>query len=204
MIASESANSATVGGGFIPTLVLGIPGTPPDAIILGALLVQGIRTGPQLFTQQADIVYTFVIGLIFATLLMLPTGLVIGRYAFRLIISVPKTALAPAIALLTVIGSYAIEANVVHVGMMVGLGLAGWLLARIGFQASPIVLGLILGPIAEAGFVQAWLIGGAQGNIPGMFFGRPISIAIIAMTVLTLAWPAISDWRARRAARGAV
>ena len=202
VIASESANSATVGGGFIPTLVLGIPGTPPDAIILGALLVQGIRTGPQLFTQQADIVYTFVIGLIIATLLMLPTGLVIGRYAFRLIISVPKTALAPAIALLTVIGSYAIEANVVHVGMMVGLGLLGWLLARIGFQASPIVLGLILGPIAEAGFVQAWLIGGAQGNIPGMFFGRPISLAIIALTVLTLAWPAISDWRARRGARG--
>ena len=199
IIASEAANSATVGGGFIPTLVLGIPGTPPDAIILGALLVQGIRTGPQLFSQQADIVYTFVIGLIVATLLMLPTGLIVGRYAFRLIIALPKTALAPGIALLTVIGAYAIEANVVHVVMMVSLGLAGWLLARIGLQASPIVLGLILGPIAEAGFVQAWLIGGAQGDIPAMFFGRPISLAIIAFIVLTLSWPAVTAWRARRA-----
>ncbi len=203
VIASEAANSATVGGGFIPTLVLGIPGTPPDAIILGALLVQGIRTGPQLFTQQGDIVYTFVIGLIIATMLMLPTGLVVGRYAFRLIISVPKTALAPGIALLTVIGSYAIEVNTVHVLMMVGLGLVGWVLARIGLQASPIVLGLILGPIAEAGFVQAWLIGGAQGNIPAMFFGRPISLAIIALTLLTLGWPFIAAWRAKRKAAGA-
>ncbi len=68
VIATESANNATVGGGFIPTLVLGIPGTPPDAIILGALLVQGIRTGPTLFTQQAPIVYTFIWGLILATM----------------------------------------------------------------------------------------------------------------------------------------
>jgi hypothetical protein len=67
VMATESANNATVGGGFIPTLVLGIPGTPPDAIILGALLVQGIRTGPTLFTQQAEIVYTFIWGLILAT-----------------------------------------------------------------------------------------------------------------------------------------
>ena len=187
IIASEASNSATVGGGFIPTLVLGIPGTPPDAIILGALLVQGIRTGPQLFTQQADIVFTFTFGLLIATLLMLPTGLIIGRYAYRLIVSIPKTALAPAIAFLTIVGSFAIEANTFHVLIMVTLGILGWLLARIGLEASPIVLGLILGPIAEAGFVQGWLIGGAQGDRLGMFFGQPISLAIMAMTVLTLA-----------------
>src|SRR5699024_6655833 len=82
--ASESANNATVGGGMIPTLVLGIPGTPPDAVILGALLVQGIRTGPGLFSSQGgSIVYTFIYGLFIATVLMLPTGLMIGRYAFK-------------------------------------------------------------------------------------------------------------------------
>ena len=202
VIASESANSATVGGGFIPTLVLGIPGTPPDAIILGALLVQGIRTGPQLFQSQGDIVFTFVFGLIIGTLMMLPVGLVIGRYAFRLIIATPKTALVPAIALLTVIGSYAIESNTMHVLMMVGLGVFGWLAARIGFEASPIVLGLILGPIAEAGFVQGYLIGNAQGSVVGYFFSNPISLAIIAMIALTLLWPPISErMRRRREAR---
>ena len=86
VMATESANNATVGGGFIPTLVLGIPGTPPDAIILGALLVQGIRTGPTLFTTQAPIVYTFIWGLILATIIMLPVGLLIGRFAFKSIV----------------------------------------------------------------------------------------------------------------------
>ena len=81
--ATESANNATVGGGFIPTLVLGIPGTPPDAVILGALLIQGVRTGPNLFTGEGSIVFTFIFGLILATILMLPTGLLIGRYAYR-------------------------------------------------------------------------------------------------------------------------
>ncbi len=198
VIASESANSATVGGGFIPTLVLGIPGTPPDAIILGALLVQGIRTGPQLFQTQGDIVFTFVFGLIIGTLIMLPVGLVVGRYAFRLIIATPKTALVPAIALLTVIGAYAIESNVIHVLIMVILGIAGWLIARIGFEASPIVLGLILGPIAEAGFVQGYLIGNAQGSATLYFFSNPISLAIIAFTILTLAWPPLSGWLTAR------
>ncbi|MDQ6681482.1 MAG: tripartite tricarboxylate transporter permease, partial [Pseudomonadota bacterium] len=75
VIATESSNNATVGGGFIPTLVLGIPGTPPDAIILGALLVQGIKIGPSLFNEQSGIVYTFMFGLLISTVLMLPIGL---------------------------------------------------------------------------------------------------------------------------------
>ena len=74
VLATESANNATVGGGFIPTLVLGIPGTPPDAVILGALMIQGIRTGPSLFTDGGSIVYTFIYGLFIATILMLPVG----------------------------------------------------------------------------------------------------------------------------------
>lgn len=104
VIATETANNATVGGGFIPTLVLGIPGTPPDAIILGALLVQGIKIGPTLFSAQGGTVYTFIWGLLIATLLMLPVGLLIGRYAFASVVKVPKPLLAPTVALLTVIG----------------------------------------------------------------------------------------------------
>ncbi|MBO6674781.1 MAG: tripartite tricarboxylate transporter permease [Rhizobiales bacterium] len=198
VIASESANSATVGGGFVPTLVLGIPGTPPDAVILGALLVQGIRVGPQLFTEQADLVFTFVFGLLIATVLMIPTGLVIGRSAYHAISSIPKSALAPAIGVLIVIGSFAVEQNVMHVLMMVILGGFAWVALRHGFEPSPIVLGLILGPIAEQGFVQAWLIGTASGDLWGQYFGRPISLAIIFFTLLTLLWPIWSDRRAAR------
>lgn len=198
VIASESSNNATVGGGFIPTLVLGIPGTPADAVVLGALLVQGVKTGPSLFTEQSTIVYTFMFGLIVATVLMLPVGLVLGRYAYKSIISVPKALLVPGIAVLTVIGSYAIHSNIDDVYVMLGVGVAGWVLGRFGFAAAPIVLGLILGPLAEQGFVQAWMIGSAGDNLLGMFFGRPISIAIIAVAALTLLYPAYVRYRERK------
>lgn len=191
--ATESANNATVGGGFIPTLVLGIPGTPPDAVILGALLVQGVRVGPSLFAEQSPIVYTFIGGLFLATLLMLPVGLLLGRYAYKSIITVPKAMLVGSVALLTVIGTFAIRNSLSDVAIMICIGSIGWVLARFGFSASPIVLGLILGPIAEQGFVQAWTIGAATENLTGMFFGRPISLAIIAMILVSLFLPMIKE-----------
>lgn len=198
VIATEAANNATVGGGFIPTLVLGIPGTPPDAVILGALLVQGIRVGPTLFTGQGSIVFTFIWGLIIGTLIVLPVGLLIGRYAYRSIIAIPKAALVPTIAFLTIVGSFAIHNSLSDVAVMLTLGVIGWLLGRAGFAPSPIVLGLVLGQIAEQGFVQSYLIGNAQQNVLGMFFGRPISIAIIAFSLLTLLYPLVMAARAAR------
>ena len=198
ILATEAANNATVGGGFIPTLVLGIPGTPPDAVILGALFVQGIRVGPTLFTEQGEIVYTFIFGLLIGTILMLPIGLLIGRYAYKSIVAIPKSALVPTIALLTVIGSFAIHNNLHDVTIMLCLGVIGWLLNRAGYAPSPIVLGLVLGQIAEQGFVQSYLIGNAQQNILGMYFGRPISIAIIAFSLLTLLYPLFAARWARR------
>ena len=191
VIATESANNATVGGGLIPTLVLGIPGTPPDAVILGALLVQGVRTGPTLFEGGAGIVYTFIFGLLLATILMLPVGLLIGRFAYGAIVRAPKAVLVPIVAFMTVIGAYAIRNSVSDVGAMVVLGAVGWIAANRGFAVSPIVLGLILGRIAEEGFVQSWTIGAAIGDLPGQFFGRPISIAIIALTAITFVYPFI-------------
>lgn len=198
VIATEAANNATVGGGFIPTLVLGIPGTPPDAIILGALLVQGIKIGPTLFTTDAPIVYTFIWGLLIATVLMLPVGLLIGRYAYSSIVKVPKAVLAPTVALLTIIGAFAIHSNVDEAQLMVGLGILAWILNRYGFQPSPIVLGLVLGSIAEQGFVQTYLIGSASGRLAEMFFMRPISIGIICAALVTLLFPIWAEWKAKR------
>ena len=200
IMAVESANNATVGGGFIPTLVLGIPGTPPDAIVLGALLVQGVRTGPTMFAQSGSIVFTFIYGLLIATVLMLPAGLLIGRYAYKSIVTIPKAVLVPSVAFMTIIGTFAIRNSISDVIIMLALGVFGWIIGRFGFAASPIVLGLILGPIAEQGFVQGWTIGAATGNLTGMFFGRPISQAILLFTLVTLILPPVM---ARRRARKA-
>jgi putative tricarboxylic transport membrane protein len=198
LVATESANNATVGGGFIPTLVLGIPGTPPDAIILGALLVQGVKIGPTLFSDQAGIVYTFIWGLLIATVLMLPAGLFIGRYAFRSVVNIPKSLLAPTVALLIVIGSFAIHSNDQDAQMMVVLGLISWFFIRAGFSPSPIVLGIVLGQIAEQGFVQTYLIGNSSGRLTEMFFGRPISIGIIVAALITLLYPIVAERRAKK------
>jgi putative tricarboxylic transport membrane protein len=201
VMATESANNATVGGGFIPTLVLGIPGTPPDAIILGALLVQGIKTGPTLFADQGGIVYTFIFGLLIATVLMLPAGLILGRYAYKSIAKTPKALLVPTVAFLTMIGSFAIHSNPHDTIVMFVLGTLAWFLAKAGFSASPIVLGLVLGKIAEQGFVQTYLIGNAQDATMSMFFGRPISIGIIAGCVLAFSYPYIAAYRAKKRAQ---
>jgi putative tricarboxylic transport membrane protein len=201
IMATEASNNATVGGGFVPTLVLGIPGTPPDAVILGALLVQGVRTGPALFESGGgSIAFTFIYGLIIATLLMLPVGLLIGRYAYKSIVTIPKAVLVPSVAFMTIIGTFSIRNSVSDVIIMILLGVFGWVVGRFGFAASPIVLGLILGPIAEQGFVQTWIIGSAVGDLPGMFFGRPISQAIVAFTLLSLLYPVFAAYRQRRGA----
>jgi putative tricarboxylic transport membrane protein len=104
---------------------------------------------------------------------------------------------------MTIIGTYAIRNSASDVAIMVVLGVAGWILARFRFAVSPIVLGLILGPIAEQGFVQGWTIGTAVGNVPAMFFGRPLSLAIIAFTLLSILWPIYRARQHRRSA-GAV
>lgn len=200
IMATESANNATVGGGFIPTLVLGIPGTPPDAIVLGALLVQGVRTGPAMFSQSGSIVFTFIYGLIIATILMLPAGLLIGRYAYKSIVTIPKAVLVPTVGFMTIIGTFAIHNSLSEVFLMLCLGVFGWVVGRFGYKASPIVLGLILGPIAEQGFVQGWTIGAATNNLFGMFFGRPISLGILAFTLLTLMLPMFMARRQRKIA----
>src|SRR3546814_11849086 len=87
-----------------------------------------------------------------STILMLPIGLLLGRYAFRTVIAVPKHVLVPMIALMMILGTYAIQNSLGDVGIMLGLGVVAWLLSRVGFGPAPIVLGVVLGPIAEQGF----------------------------------------------------
>jgi len=194
--AVESANNATVGGGLIPTLVLGIPGTPPDAVILGALLIQGIRTGPELFTAPGSVAYTFIWGLLLATLLMLPAGLVIGRRAYRFVAAVPSTILVPLIGFLTMIGAFAIRNSISDIVLMILLGCAGRILIYLRFSVSPVVLGLILSSIAEQGFVQTWTIGAATKSLWSTFFGAPLSMAIIFLTGITF----IAGFKGRKGA----
>lgn len=189
VVAAEAANNGTVGGGFIPTLTLGVPGTPPDAIILGVLLLHGLRPGAELFETSGDLVYTFIIALAVSALMMAPVGLIAGRGLQRGVVALPVRYLAPGIALLSIVGAYAIRSSVTDVLIMLVLGVAAYFLSRVGVGAAPIVLGLVLGPIAETGLVQGLLTSTGAAQPWLTFFTRPVSLVLIAMTVVALLWP---------------
>ena len=189
VVAAESANNGTVGGGFIPTLTLGVPGTPPDAIVLGVLLLQGLRPGADLFTQSGDLVYTFAFALALSALMMAPVGLIGGRALQRGVVRLPARYLAPAIAVMSIVGAYAIRSSVVDVVIMLVLGVLAYFLGRAGVGVAPIVLGLVLGPIAERGLVQGLLTSTELAQPWTSFFTRPLSIVLILMTVAGLLFP---------------
>ncbi len=198
VIATESSNNATVGGGLIPLLTLGVPGTPVDAVIYGALMLQGLRPGAQLFTENAGIVYAFILSLFVATLLMAPIGIYGGRWLNRFINKVSLRYLAPAILFLAILGSYAIDNSIPEVFMMLIFGVIAYVLRELGFDAAPIVLGLILGPLAEQGLVQSMLMGTAMAQPWLILFTRPISIILIVLSLVSAAWPLVVAYRKRR------
>jgi putative tricarboxylic transport membrane protein len=189
IIATEASNNAVVGGGMIPLVTLGIPGAPPDAILYGVLLLHGLRPGPELFTTHSHVVYTFIMSLFVATVLMIPVGIIAGRLLHRTVVRLPIRFLAPIIFFLTIIGSYSIRNNMMDVFIMLTLGIIGFVLKRLDFHPGPITLGLILGPIGEMGFVQALLMGQMLPNKWMIFFNRPLSWVLIIMSLLSLCWP---------------
>lgn len=191
VIASESANNATVGSGLIPTFVLGIPGTPPDAVILGAMMVHGVQIGPKMFTNHIDVVYTFVGGMLLATLLMLPIGIMMGRYIYMAVVKMPKTYLVPMVTLMLLIGAFAIQNSYDDIVIMFTLGVLAWIIGRFGYPAAPVVLGLLLGPIAEQGYAQALMIGRAKQAVGETFFGSTVSLVLIICILASVLLPPI-------------
>ena len=194
--ATETANCSVVQGSIIPMLTLGIPGSPAAAVILGALLLHGMRPGPELFTKFGGITYTFIISFFVAVVVMFILT-VLGSRLFAKMISVPLEYLLPLIAFLSIIGSYAIRNNLLDVEIMLFLGTLAYFTKKWGLHSGPLVLGLIMGPFAEQGLVQSQLMGQAAGSILKVMFGRPISLALIGLSVFSIAWPLISAWRKR-------
>ena len=202
VVATETANNAVVGGGMIPLVTLGIPGAPPDAIIYGVLMLQGLRPGPELFAQRADITYTFMLALGLSAIVMVPIGIYGGRLLSRFVATLSTRYLVPGIAILTMIGSYAIRNNFLDVILMLVFGVIGFFMRRFGFTGPPIVLGLILGPLMETGLVQAYLQGKAYASPWFALFVNPLSWVLIAMSIFSFAWPYIGPMKARLKANG--
>jgi putative tricarboxylic transport membrane protein len=187
---AESANNATVSSSLVPMLTFGVPGSPPAAVLLGAILVQGMRPGPELFTTHAVDTYTFIGGLFLANILLLPVGMYLSNM-FSRVMFVSKEMLAAAIAVLSVVGTLAIRGNVGDVFVMIILGLLMYIGIRLKFSPAPAVLGIVLGRIAEEGLTQSMMISQGTGGLVPYFLGRPITVALIIFTLFTILWPYI-------------
>lgn len=198
LVASESSNNVTVAGSMVPLLTLGIPGSPPDALILGAMLMHGLRPGAELFTTSGVLTYGFIFSMGLSALAMLPIGLLGGRLIYRAVINVPPYFLVPSIAVMTILGSYALRNSMTDVFIMLTLGVVGYILKEIGLDPAPIVLGLILGLIAETGFVQTMLMGSAYAYPATRLFESTLSKILIVLSILAIVWPFFTSWQRRR------
>jgi len=183
VVCPETSTHSSVQGDFIPTMSLGIPGDAVMALLLGALMIQGIVPGPQLITQHPDIfwglVASFWVGNILLVLLNVP---LIGIWVKLL--TIPYKYLYPSAMFFVCIGVYADNNDMFHVAEVLTIGILGYVLLRLGFHPAPILLGFVLGPRFEENFRRAMLI--SRGDIL-VFVERPISAVFIALcTILIL------------------
>lgn len=184
--ASETANNAVTGGALIPLLTLGIPGSGTTAIMLGGMMIQGLIPGHELFDKQGDITYCIILGFLIANILMGLLGLFIAKPVVK-VSTIPMAILCPIIVALAAIGAYAIQSSMTDVIIMICFGLLGYFARKLGFATAPMVLGLILGPMAETNWRQALVL--CRGDFFGYFLSRPISIVLFLLVVIGLFSP---------------
>lgn len=191
--APEASNNAVTGGALIPLLTLGIPGNTVTAILIGGLLIHGLRPGPMLFQEHGDVVYALFISLIVSNLLFMAIGLFGVKY-FSFILKVPNRILGPIILLLSVVGSYAISNNYHDIWIMLLFGVIGYIFRQMGVPSTPIVLAIILGPLAEESYRQALLQSGGSVSI---FFTRPISAIFLIIAIVSFLTPFIRHFKVK-------
>ena len=179
--ASEAGNNAVTGGSLIPLLTLSIPGNAVSAVFLGGLLIHGLVPGPELFTNYGPITYTLMVSLFLSNLCLLIFGLA-GAKIFCKVVKAPADILAPLIIILGTIGSYSLTNDIFHVYLMFVFGLIGYIMRKYDFPAVPIVLAIVLGPIAESELLRTLLL--FKGKMYTILM-RPICIILIGLIILS-------------------
>jgi TctA family transporter len=196
VVAPEAANNAAAQTAFVPTMTLGIPGDAVMALLLGMLIMHGIQPGPRLIEAQPGLfwglIVSFWIGNIMLVILNLP---LIGIWVHML--SVPRQILMPAILMFMSIGVYSVNFNVFDIWVMLVFGAIGYFMISFGFEAAPLILGFILGPLMEQYLKRALVISGGD---PTVFIERPISAGLLIVTVLLLALTIYGSARRKRKA----
>jgi len=187
--AAEAANSSSVGGALVPLLALGIPGSATTAVLVGALMIHDIVPGPLLFVERPDIIYSLFAALLIANFVMLGLGLFGARLWVKVTV-IPKKILLPMILVVSIVGSFSVSYSFFDVGTCVGFGIVGWILKKYGYPGAPIVLGMVLGKLAESNFRRAVIMGGYK-----IFFTRPVSVILLAVALLSFIIPLYQTYK---------
>jgi putative tricarboxylic transport membrane protein len=187
----EAANNAATGGALVPLLALGIPFAPAPAVMMGALMIHGLRPGPLLIEQRPDFFWAVIASMYVGNAMLLVLNLpLVGLFASLL--RVPGRYLQPLIVLFCVVGVYSINYAMADVWIMIAFGFLGWLMRRAGFEAAPLVLALVLGPMLETSLRQSLIM--SRGDL-AVFVTRPVSAALLAVAALLLVRPLLRRTR---------
>jgi len=194
LAAPEAANNATACGAFVPMLTLGVPGSGTTAVMLGALMLYNIQPGPMLLVERPEVVGGLVASLFVGNVILLALNLPLVNI-FARVLTVPNWLLVPGILVLSIVGVYSTHASVFSIFLMLGIGIAGWLLRKAGFDMAPIILGFVLGRVMEINLRNALAISGGDISI---LFESTISIVLWIMAATIAVLPAILAHRARK------
>ncbi|HSC82503.1 MAG TPA: tripartite tricarboxylate transporter permease, partial [Pseudomonas sp.] len=197
--APEAANNASACGSLIPMLTLGVPGSGTTAVMIGALTLYNITPGPLLFEQQPDVVWGLIASLFIGNVILLVMNIpLVGLFARML--SVPSWILVPAITIVSLVGVYAVHSTTFDLVLMIGLGVFGYLLRKMDFPLSSLILGFVLGELMESNLRRALSI--SNGDL-AILWHSPISMGLWALAALMLALPGLRWLRKRRQLRAA-
>lgn len=197
VIGSEAGNNGVTGGSLIPLFTLGIPGGGTSAVMLIVLLAHGVPIGPRLFRTAPELAYGVVAAMIVGYVVMLALGIPLSRIFSRITV-VPTKILSPMIITFTLVGAYVARSYFVDMWVALAFGVLAFIMKKTGYQTHSILLGVILGPLAEQYFTRAILLG--DGDL-GIFFSRPLGNFLWVLVFLSLAYPYVKTLiRKRRAA----
>ncbi|MGI6029076.1 MAG: tripartite tricarboxylate transporter permease [Candidatus Heteroscillospira sp.] len=194
--ASETANNAVTGGALIPLITLGIPGSSAAAVLLGGLMIHGLTPGAALFTNQGATTYSIITGFIIANIAMGVIGMLAAKYIVN-VVKVPYSVLAPIIIVLSVVGAYAINISFVDTCIMLVFGFLGYYMRKFDFPTAPVVLGLILGSMAEQGLLRSMVMAKDTPLIV-YYLSRPICIVLLIMIVAAIFAPVIGNMLSKK------
>ena len=187
------ANNACMGGALVTMMTLGVPGESISAVLLGSLMMYGMDPGPSLFTENRAFILNFMVLMMLAYVVILILGLVSAKYS-TVLLNLPKEMIWITILVLCAIGAYSMNSSYVDLVIMAVSGLLGFVFRKMDFPLGPIILGLLLGKMAESNFRRAVQLGGMSYKL---FYTKPIAVILIALSVLTVLVPIVRSLRNR-------